>query len=62
MRSLLRGLSYLKGREAVKEIANWPINQKLSFDAFAELGKIFVALGNREAGERVSCRFGADYY
>ncbi len=50
------------GTEAVKEISNWPINQKLSFDAFAELGKIFVDLGNREAEKRVSCRFGADYY
>ena len=49
-------------REAINELDDWPICEKLTFDAFAERGKRLMSIGKREVETRMECRFSGDYF
>lgn len=50
------------GEDAIGVVSAWPLCKKLSFQQFSERGAELVAIGDREAEERVACRFGADFF
>ena len=48
--------------DALTLLGDWPIHRKLDFDEFANIGRRFVSLGNRESDKRQQCRFSMKYY
>ena len=48
--------------DALTLLGDWPIHRKLDFDEFANIGRRFVSVGNRESDKRQQCRFSMKYY
>lgn len=50
------------GSEAISEINRWPLGEKLTPTEFGKKGAAFLAIGDRDAEKRATCRFGADFF
>ena len=56
-------LGELYDRDSVLTLLDeWPLNKKLSFNEYSELGRRFVALSEEGSQDIQDCRFSMDYY